>query len=176
MAVDNCSRWFQFFFQSFIILQKSTMKQMNEGTQKVMGGCSYVLLLLSLLNVEAGDESILGDTSLSAAMWMAGLDVAPMDLYDTCVVALTVSGLNLTFSVPAARVLSGTSPYPAGEKDAENDGPIFVPKDAQVTALLAAGKLNIGLKHVEEVKEIVRLSGEGRDHYWNCLVDFGQTQ
>jgi hypothetical protein len=156
--------------------------------------------------------SVLGDTSLSAAMWMAGSDVAPMDLYDTCVVVLAVSGLNRTFSVPAARVLSGISPYPTGEKDAENDGPIFVPKgaphpgtvltwwywipctsaiwleipiavlspllgphkaalrtDAQVTALLAAGKLNIGLKHVDELKEVVRLSGKGRDSLLELL-------
>jgi hypothetical protein len=41
--------------------------------------------------------------------------------------------------------------------------------DAQVTALLAAGKLNIGLTSVEDVKDVVELSRKGRESFLQLL-------
>ncbi|KAK7039601.1 hypothetical protein R3P38DRAFT_2900627 [Favolaschia claudopus] len=148
--------------------------------------------------------AVVGDTSLAAAMWMVGSDIGPMDMYDTCVVVLTAPGYSgQLFSVPAARVLSGTVPY---DEDLEKEnGPVFIPKgvphpeivtwwywipcsssvwlemsitagvpligkhecsirtDEQITAKLSAGRLNIALKSVEEVKEVLAFSAKGRD-------------
>jgi hypothetical protein len=50
---------------------------------------------------------ILGDTVLFSAAWLAGSELNGMDVYDTVLIIIEVSGNK--FAIPAARVLSGTS-------------------------------------------------------------------
>ncbi|KAJ6505684.1 hypothetical protein C8R47DRAFT_134102 [Mycena vitilis] len=78
--------------------------------------------------------AVFGDTLLSSVMWVAGSKLTPMDLYDSCIVVLSLPKLGPnsvaggSIAVPAVRVLSGSSHIPA---DSEY-GPAasFVPKGA----------------------------------------------
>ncbi|KAF9063764.1 hypothetical protein BDP27DRAFT_1367766 [Rhodocollybia butyracea] len=70
-------------------------------------------------------KAVIGDTVLSAAAWIIGSKMSPMDLYDSCIVMFHHSGKII--SVPAVRVLSG--PDPVSGTDPENPHePAFVPK------------------------------------------------
>jgi hypothetical protein len=157
-------------------------------------------------------KAVFGDTLLSSAMWIAGTNTTPMDLYDSCIVVFTIRQSNhaasprRSIAVPAARVLSGVTNLTF---DAEKSMPTYIPKgapnlgygliwwywipcrtglwlqiqvpvqaktlgihqadvrtDSQVSALLAAGTLNIGLKDVEDVKSVVNFSRKARE---SCL-------
>ncbi|KAJ7652790.1 hypothetical protein DFH06DRAFT_1134243 [Mycena polygramma] len=78
--------------------------------------------------------AVFGDTLLSSVMWVAGSKLTPMDLYDSCIAVLSLPKLARnsvaggSIAVPAVRVLSGPSHFPA---DSEY-GPAasFVPKGA----------------------------------------------
>lgn len=60
--------------------------------------------------------AVVGDTLLSSISWVQGLKLSGMDLYDSCLVALTID--NIPYLVPVARALSGP-PKPVGRKDVE---------------------------------------------------------
>ncbi|KAJ7147020.1 hypothetical protein C8R44DRAFT_758615 [Mycena epipterygia] len=187
-------------------------------------GDVYPLPTIHLPTARVEIAAIVGDTALSAAMWMTGSKTAPMDLYDSCVVVFVVPDAHRsaqrTVAVPAARVLSGVTFRPA-DVEAERGTPVFVPKgasntgaglvwwywvpcaaglwleirvpissrafseqgltvlgtheasvrsDSQVSALLAAGKLNIGLKNVGELKDVVELSRKARNSFLELLT------
>ncbi|KAJ6631283.1 hypothetical protein B0H10DRAFT_1978032 [Mycena sp. CBHHK59/15] len=143
--------------------------------------------------------AVFGDTALSSAMWITGSDVIPMDLYDSCIVVFNVResrgayAIGRTIAVPAARVLSGVSVIPVDSESLswwywipcrnglwlEMQLPTkqkvlgireaAVRTDEQVSALLTAGKLNIGLKNVDEVKGVVELSRRARESFLELL-------
>ncbi|KAJ7658176.1 hypothetical protein DFH06DRAFT_1407786 [Mycena polygramma] len=92
--------------------------------------CRLYISLLPPLDLTA----VFGDTLLSSVMWVAGSKLTPMDLYDSCIAVLSLPKLARnsvaggSIAVPAVRVLSGPSHFPA---DSEY-GPAasFVPKGA----------------------------------------------
>ena len=55
--------------------------------------------------LEVSVVAVFGDTLLSSIAWLRGNRLTGMDLYDSCLVVLKVSGQ--TFIIPSARVLSG---------------------------------------------------------------------
>ncbi|KAJ9664935.1 hypothetical protein H2201_004987 [Coniosporium apollinis] len=70
--------------------------------------------------------AVIGDTVLSSIAWLQGHPLTGMDLYDSCIVALSCSGRTLL--VPSARVLSGP-PKDAAPKDIETSvAPNFAPR------------------------------------------------
>lgn len=70
--------------------------------------------------------AVIGDTVLSSITWLQGHPLIGMDLYDSCIVALSCSGRILL--VPSARVLSGP-PKDAAPKDIETSvAPNFAPR------------------------------------------------
>ncbi|KIK65908.1 hypothetical protein GYMLUDRAFT_239588 [Collybiopsis luxurians FD-317 M1] len=72
-------------------------------------------------------KAVIGDTVLSAAAWVLGLNIHPMDLYDSCIVMFDYAGK--TISIPAIRVLSGPiSPAKVVTDPEKPYGPSFVPK------------------------------------------------
>ncbi|KIK65906.1 hypothetical protein GYMLUDRAFT_239586 [Collybiopsis luxurians FD-317 M1] len=71
-------------------------------------------------------RAVIGDTVLSAAAWVLGLDLHPMNLYDSCIVMFDHIGK--TISIPAIRVLSGASPVKVVTDPEKPYGPSFVPK------------------------------------------------
>ena len=93
--------------------------------------------------IEVDIVAVIGDTALSSASWMAGSTTTAMDLYDSCIVVLSLplpaslSGVPgvysgpRTIAIPAVRVLSG---FPAAQEvvhaDKENWMPVFVPRGA----------------------------------------------
>ena len=61
-------------------------------------------------------SAVVGDTLLSSASFIIGRKYEPVDLYDACVVILTVDGADI--AIPAARVLSDLPP-PRNPNDSE---------------------------------------------------------
>lgn len=152
--------------------------------------------------VDLSISAVVGDTLLSSAAWMLGSKLSGMDLYDSCVVALTVDGKSA--AIPSARVLSeppierpsdlelgtevqfvprgssntGRSPVwwywiPCGSDrwlQVHTEQRKFLGKrkatvvsDEHITQKLAIGDLYVSIKHVDEVKDIVRHSKMGCD-------------
>ncbi|KAJ6490068.1 hypothetical protein C8R45DRAFT_929364 [Mycena sanguinolenta] len=76
--------------------------------------------------------AVLGDTLLSSIIWIAGSEITPMDLYDSCIVVFSLqkstSVASRTIAIPAVRVLSGPSEFPIDSK--HSLGATFVPKGA----------------------------------------------
>ena len=65
---------------------------------------------------------IIGDTALSSACWLFGSKLTGMELYDSCVLILSVNGNKI--AVPSARVLTDKAALP--KVDAETAiGPVF---------------------------------------------------
>ncbi|KAI9791236.1 MAG: hypothetical protein M1816_004228 [Peltula sp. TS41687] len=145
-------------------------------------------------------SAVVGDTLLSSAAWMLGSKLSGMDLYDSCVVVLTVNGKSV--AIPSARVLSeppierpsdlelgselqfvprgssntGRNPVwwywiPCGhnrwlqahteQKKILGKRKATVVSDEQITQRLAIGDLYVGIKNVDDVKDIVRHSKLG---------------
>ncbi len=71
-------------------------------------------------------EAVFGDTLLSSLSWIGGLGLTGMDLYDSCLVALRVSGQLIL--VPSVRVLSGKAPSMIPKDIEESTAPVFVDK------------------------------------------------
>ena len=69
-------------------------------------------------------KSVIGDTLLSSAAWVFGLQMPAMDFYDTCVVIVEQEGRSI--AIPAARVLTDAPPP---RRDVEIGlGPQYPPK------------------------------------------------
>lgn len=69
---------------------------------------------------------VIGDTMLSSVAWLIGLSLTGMDLYDSCLLAIRVTGRLVL--IPSARVLSGGT-LSAPEKDLEAGvEPSFLPR------------------------------------------------
>lgn len=78
---------------------------------------------------QAGDrvkvkiEAIIGDTMLSSAAWTFGSKLTGIDLYDSCIVTLTINDNKKSISIPSARVITDAppeSPPTPTPKDIEN--------------------------------------------------------
>lgn len=176
------------------------------------------------LNVDIEVCGVIGDTVLSSMVWMEGMKLTPMDVYDCCVVImighandLSSSNKSQNIAVPAIRVLS-CIPNPTEIDHEQTVGqPLFVPRGAssqvgdtrtwhywlpcceetsvmdtssangtstpkmwlhvqsdnlrilgkrraallsevQLDGMLAAGRLNIGLKGIRDVEETLEIS------------------
>jgi len=88
-------------------------------------------------SIEIEITAVIGDTVLSSALWMAGSDLSPMDMYDTCLVflsfppssslpSLSFPPAAFTFAVPAARVAHSVEEV--NSPDTEKRIPVFVPR------------------------------------------------
>ena len=90
--------------------------------------------------IEVEIVAVIGDTVLSSASWMLGSTVTAMDLYDSCIVVLSlppsassssIPGLyssHQTIAIPAVRVLSGLPAQEVVYADKEKWTPAFVPR------------------------------------------------
>lgn len=58
--------------------------------------------------IDLAITAIIGDTMLSSAAWMQGSSLSGLNLYDSCLVELSVDGSRVT--IPAARVLTEAPP------------------------------------------------------------------
>jgi len=88
-----------------------------------------------LPSIRVNVKAVFGDTSLSSAVWMSGINIAPMELYDSCIVVFSIASSTTsnttprTIAVPAARVLCGL-PIPKLPVDIEDKTPTFIPRGA----------------------------------------------
>jgi len=75
---------------------------------------------------------VVGDVVLSSAAWITGSTLTGMDLYDSCIVVLSLSSppgshATKTFAIPSARVLSGPTSYMTYDIESSTASQ-FVPK------------------------------------------------
>jgi hypothetical protein len=56
---------------------------------------------------ELSFDAVVGDTLLASAVWVHGSELTGMDLYDSCIVTISIA--NKVFSIPAVRVLAAAS-------------------------------------------------------------------
>lgn len=85
-----------------------------EGLENVQP--CYLLSSSATSTMEISVTGVVGDTLLSSVAWISGSLTGGYDLYDTCVICLSVK--NVTISIPAARVLAPPTP-PAIYSDEE---------------------------------------------------------
>ena len=147
--------------------------------------------------IDISVHAVVGDPTLTSAVWMRGYSHTGMDLYDCCLLFLNVQGSLL--AIPAARVLSDplTSKLDVEssivDRDIVNKGSTntgqgitwwyWIPcgenrwlqtctddmkflgnrraevlSDAQVTQKLSQGRLIVGLKSIQDVRDVVNVS------------------
>lgn len=108
--------------------------------------------------IEISIKAVIGDTTLSSAAWIAGSNLTPMELYDSCVVVFDTktksnssSNINLPpasslIAVPAVRVLSGRLIGSSLPADPEKAGtPHVKPKGTLSTGYISAWRYWIPL-------------------------------
>lgn len=75
-------------------------------------------------------KAVIGDTTLSSASWIAGSNLTPMELYDSCVVVFNMrSSFSSLLAIPAVRVLSGR-PFRQAADPEKVTTAAFAPKGA----------------------------------------------
>lgn len=89
--------------------------------------------ITSTSSVQVDILSVVGDTMLSSIAWIAGSTLAPKDLYDSCILTLSIAAsvatTSQTISVPAARVLAGIPVIDIPDREAnEASYPQFPPR------------------------------------------------